>query len=278
MLGYMGPDGTFTQQAAIEWSGGNEQLVEFPTIAGAIKAVNEGRIEKCIVPIENSLNGSVTMTLDTLAFDTDVYITDEYILQITQNLMIKKGASIKDIKTIISHPQALGQCSKMLETEFAGVNIKAAESTARAAQIASESDGSIAAITSGAAASLYDLEIARAACNDDSNNFTRFAVIEKNRNLNVTGHDKTSIVFSTEHAPGCLYRALGLLADENINMLKIESRPVKKYPGRYVFFIDIEGNADDARIYFALEKVRENSLFYKFLGSYRSASGSSEAF
>ena len=91
MLGYMGPDGTFTQQAAMEWSGGKEELREFPTIAGAIKAVDRGEIERCIVPIENSLNGSVTMTLDTLAFDANVYITDEHILRIAQNLIIKKG-------------------------------------------------------------------------------------------------------------------------------------------------------------------------------------------
>ncbi|HIU57050.1 MAG TPA: prephenate dehydratase [Candidatus Ornithomonoglobus merdipullorum] len=269
MLGYMGPDGTFTQQAAIEWSGGREELREFPTIASAIKAVDTGEIERCIVPIENSLNGSVTLTLDTLAFDADVYITDEHILRIAQNLMIKKGADISGIKTIISHPQALGQCSRMLERDFAGVELKAAESTAKAAKIAAESDGSVAAITSEVTASLYGLEIARAACNDDTNNFTRFAVIEKHRSLEVSGHDKTSIVFSTEHAPGCLYRALGVFAAENINMLKIESRPVKSEAGKYVFFIDIEGNTDDARVYFALENVRENSMFYKFLGSYR---------
>lgn len=268
MLGYMGPDGTFTQQAAMEWSKGSEELREFPTIAGAIKAVDRGDIERCIVPIENSLNGSVTMTLDTLAFDTNVYITDEHILRIAQNLIIKKGADVSGIKTIVSHPQALGQCSKMLEREFAGVELKAAESTAMAAKIAAESDGSIAAITSGAAAMLYGLEVARAACNDDSNNFTRFAVIEKRRALCVTGHDKTSIVLSTEHSPGSLFRALGILAKENINMLRIESRPVKKEFGKYVFFVDIEGNVDDARIYFALTKIRENASFYKFLGSY----------
>ncbi len=269
MLGYMGPDGTFTQQAAMEWSGGKEELREFPTIAGAIKAVDRGEIERCIVPIENSLNGSVTMTLDTLAFDANVYITDEHILRIAQNLIIKKGADISDIKTIISHPQALGQCSRMLEQDFAGVELKAAESTAMAAKITAESDGSIAAITSGAAAALYGLEVARAVCNDDSNNFTRFVVIEKNRALCVTGHDKTSIVLSTEHSPGSLFSALGVFAKENINMLRIESRPVKKEFGKYVFFVDIEGNIDDARIYFALKNVRDHSSFYKFLGSYR---------
>lgn len=268
MLGYMGPDGTFTQQAALEWSQGKEELKEYSTIAAAIKAVDNGEIERCIVPIENSLNGSVTMTLDTLAFDTDVYIVGEHILKIKQNLLVKKGCKADAIKTIVSHPQALGQCSKMLVNDFAGVEIKAVASTALAAQMASNSDGSVAAITSDAAAKLYDMDIIREGCNDDSNNFTRFAVIEKHQCLKVTGHDKTSIVFSIAHVPGSLYSAIGLLGDEKINMLKIESRPMKKELGTYIFFIDIEGNIDDARIYFALDKVRQNSLFFKFLGSY----------
>ena len=236
MLGYMGPAGTFTQQAAIEWSQGREELREFPTIASAIKAVDREEIERCIVPIENSLNGSVTMTLDTLAFNSDVYITGEHILSITQNLVVKKGASVSDIKTIMSHPQ--------------------------------ESDGSVAAIAPAAAAAIYGLEIVRPACNDESNNFTRFVIIEKTPSFKVSDHDKTSIVFSTAHVPGALYEAIGLLGHSKINMLKIESRPVKNEMGKYVFFIDIEGNVDDAGIYFALEEVKEHSLFYKNLGSY----------
>lgn len=268
MLGYMGPDGTFTQQAAREWSEGKEELREYPTIASAIKAVDRGDIERCIVPIENSLNGSVTMTLDTLAFDVDVYIVDEYTLRITQNLLVKKGTVQEDIKTIVSHPQALGQCSRMLERDFAGVEIKAVASTALAARMVSESDGSMAAITSDVAAEVYGLDVLKSCCNDESNNFTRFVVIEKNKSYKVTDHDKTSIVFSIEHVPGSLYSAIGLLGNEKINMLKIESRPIKKELGTYVFFIDIEGNIDDARIYFALDEVRKHSLFYKFLGSY----------
>lgn len=264
----MGPAGTFSQQAATDWSKGKEELKEFPTIASAIKAVDTGKIERCIVPIENSLNGSVTMTLDTLAFDSDVYITDEYILDITQNLVIKKGASVFDIKTIMSHPQGLGQCTKMLEEEFAGVELKAAQSTAEAARAVAEGDGTVAAIATLTAAEIYGLEVVRRACNDETNNRTRFVVVEKRPSLNVTDHDKSSIVFSTEHVPGSLYRAIGLLGDEKINMLKIESRPMKNELGKYVFFIDIEGNADDAKIYFALDKVKKNSLFYKFLGSY----------
>ena len=268
MLGYMGPAGTFSQQAALEYSEGKEALKEFPTIASAIKAVDKGEIERCIVPIENSLNGSVTMTLDTLAFDCDVFITAEYVLDITQNLVIKKGARLEDIKTIMSHPQALGQCAKMLEADFAGIELRAVSSTAEAAKEVSLGNGTTAAIATLAAAELYDLEVVRRACNDENNNRTRFVVIEKKPVLQVSERDKSSIVFATEHVPGSLYRAIGLLGEEKINMLKIESRPMKNELGSYVFFIDIEGNADDANIYFALDKVRQHSLFFKFLGSY----------
>lgn len=268
MLAYLGPQGTFSQQAAQLWAEDGEELAEYPTIASAIRAVDDGRVEHCIVPIENSINGSVTETLDMLAFRSDVYITGEYVLKIRQNLVVKRGTKKEDIKLIVSHPQALGQCSRLIETEFCGVEIKAVASTAAAAKLAAEGDGTVAALCPIAAAELYDLEILYSCCNDDENNFTRFVVIEKNRNMNVTDCDKSSIVFSTEHRPGSLYNAIGLLGDEKINMLKIESRPMKNELGKYVFFIDIEGNADNAKIYFALDKVRKNSLFYKFLGSY----------
>lgn len=268
ILGYLGPCGTFSQQAASLWSCGKYQLKEYPTIASAIRAVDIGDIHSCIVPIENSLNGSVTATLDMLAFECDVYITGEFVLRITQNLLVKPGAKKNDIKTIMSHPQALGQCSKLLEDEFRGVEIRAVNSTAQAAKNVQENDGTIAAIAPETAADMYGLEILYPECNDDKNNFTRFAIISKNRNMTVTDSDKSSVVFSTEHVPGALYNAIGLLGNEKINLLKIESRPMKNELGKYVFFIDLEGNLDDAKIYFALDKVRKHSLFYKFLGSY----------
>lgn len=268
ILGYLGPDGTFSQEAAVKWSQNKAELKEYPTIASAIKAVDKGEINSCIVPIENSLNGSVTATLDMLAFECDVYITGEYILRITQNILVKKGTKKEEIKLIMSHPQALGQCSKIIENEFCGVELKAVSSTAAAAKAVSDSDGSVAAIAPQSAAERYGLEIICRECNDDVNNYTRFAVISKTRNLNVTKKDKSSVVFSTEHVPGALYRAIGLLGNEKINLLKIESRPMKNELGKYVFFIDIEGNLDDAKIYFALDKVRKSSLFFKFLGSY----------
>ena len=257
MLGYLGPNGTFSHQAAMEWSEGKEEIKEFSTIYSVILAVEKGEIDRASVPIENSIDGSINTTLDTLAFDVDLYITGEYILHISENLMVKKGVKKEDIKIITSHPQPIGQCSKLLSHEFADVKIEFADSTASAAKRVKESDGSVACIGSPNSAKIYDLDILCHDCGDDANNSTRFVIIEKTPNKTVTGHDKSSIVSAIE-----------LLAKSEINMTKIESRPMKKELGKYVFFIDIDGNIDDASIYFALDKVRQNTFFYKFLGSY----------
>lgn len=269
MLGYLGPDGTFSHQAAQEWSHGKDELREFKTIYSVILAVENGEIDRAIVPIENSINGSINTTLDMLAFDVNLYITGEYILHIGQNLMVKKGAKAEDIKIITSHPQPIGQCSKILSHEFPDVKIEFSDSTASAAKRVMSSDGSVACIASKSSASLYGLDIIRADCGDDSNNSTRFVIVEKKPCTEVTGHDKSSIVFALDNKPGSLYGAIELLAKEKINMIKIESRPMKDELGKYVFFIDIDGNIDDATIYFALDKVRRSTPFYKFLGSYK---------
>lgn len=269
MLGYLGPKGTFSHQAAMEWSRGNEELKEFSTIYSAIKAVSDGTVERSIVPIENSIEGSVNTTLDALAFDVDLYITDEFILDIRQNLMVKKGAKAEDIRLITSHPQPIGQCAKMLERNFRDIPIEFAASTAAAARLVAQSDGHTACIASKSSAQLFDLDILMPDCNDEHNNSTRFIVIESKPSGRVTECDKTSLAFSLKNVPGSLYNALKLFAEYNINMIKIESRPVKTQMGTYVFFVDIDGNIDDANIYFAMDKLRQNTIMFKFLGSYK---------
>ncbi len=268
MLGYLGPKGTFSHQAAAEWSGGKEEIKEYSTIYSAILAAEKGEIDRVIVPIENSIEGGVNITLDALAFDVNLYITGEYVLHVSQNLMVKKGARREDIKIITSHPQPIGQCSRLLSHEFGDVKIELADSTASAAKRVTTSDGSVACIASKSSAELYGLDIICADCGDDANNSTRFIIAEKNPKRSVSQRDKTSIVFAIDNKPGSLYSAIELLAKEKINMTKIESRPMKDELGKYVFFIDIDGNIDDASIYFALDKVRQNTFFYKFLGSY----------
>lgn len=268
MLGYLGPHGTFSHQAALEWSNEKEELKEFSTIYSAICAVEDGTVDRAIVPIENSIEGSVNTTLDALAFDVNLYIVGEHVLHISQNLMIKKGASLEDIKLVLSHPQAIGQSSRMLSNQLSHAKVEFSDSTASAAKAVSYGDGTTACIGSPNLADIYNLEIAIPDCGDAENNSTRFVIVEKNPSREVSGHDKTSIAFTLENKPGSLYKALELFAASKLNMIKIESRPVKTELGTYMFFIDIDGNIDDATIYFALDKLRQNTEFYKFLGSY----------
>lgn len=268
MIGYLGPSGTFSHQAALEYTGGTDPLVEYPTIYSLIRAVDEGSLQQAIVPIENSIEGSVTVTLDTLALEADVYIVAEHILKVRENLLVKKGAKKNQIREITSHPQPIGQCSRLLNREFEHVKITFSDSTAAAAKTAESADGSIACIGPAGLADLYDLEILIPDCSDEDNNSTRFVVIAKHPCLTVTKRDKSSIAFTLDNKPGCLFHALELIASSNINMLKIESRPMKDALGKYIFFIDIEGNIDQSTIYFALDKLRRSTSFYKFLGSY----------
>ena len=242
MLGYLGPNGTFSHQAAMEWSEGKEEIKEFSTIYSVILAVEKGEIDRAIVPIENSIDGSINTTLDTLAFDVDLYITGEYNHHISENLMVKKGVKKEDIKIINYNPQQIRQCSKLLSHEFADVKIEFADSTASAAKRVKESDGSVACIGSPNSAKIYDLDILCHVCGDDANNSTRFVIIEKTPNKTVTGHDKSSIVFAIDNKPGSLYSAIELLAKSGINMTKIESRPGEGKQWEYRFFVDFEGN------------------------------------
>lgn len=271
MIGYLGPSGTFSHMAAQKYTQGTEDLQEFATIYGLILGVEKGQVDRAIVPIENSIEGSVNITLDTLAFDVNLFITGEYILKITENLIVKPGVCREQIKKIVSHPQPIGQCSKMLNNEFAGVEVTFTDSTAKAAELIRDGDGSTAMIGPKSCAELYGLSVLVPDCGDERSNFTRFVIVEKKPSMAVSGQDKTSIAFILDNTPGSLYRALELFSTYHINMIKIESRPVKTELGRYIFFIDIDGNADDATIYFALDKLRQNTISYKFLGSYPKA-------
>lgn len=271
MIGYLGPQGTFSHLAALENFGENAELRAYSSIYSLIMATSRGEVEKAIVPIENSIEGSVNMTLDTLAFDVDMYITGEYVLRVCQNLMVKKGTKMEDITKLMSHTQAISQCAHMIEREFLGKPIEYTDSTAAGAAKVAAADEPYAVIGPKSLAEMYDLEILLPDCADDRNNSTRFVVVEKAPTQVVTESDKTSIAFTLDNHPGSLWTAIEMFKDSKINMIKIESRPVKKELGKYIFFIDIDGNIDDATIFFALNKIRSHTDFYKFLGSYKKA-------
>lgn len=267
-IGFLGPQGTFSHEAALAYTADKPyEIREFSSIQDVISAVKSDVIDEAIVPIENSLEGAVNVTLDALAREDGLYIVDELILPINLNLVVRKGTRLEDIKVITSHPQPLGQCRDYLNRGFQEAVQMEETSTSKAAQLVAAGDGTCAAITSKAAARLYGLEILDSGIQDAQNNRTRFVIISKTLKQK-TGKDRTSIVFSTENKPGSLYRILDIFSLWDINMTRIESRPAKNMLGRYIFFIDIDGHIEDQDVFDALTMVQRKTSFYRFIGSY----------
>lgn len=271
MVGYLGPVGTFSYMAALNYTKkGTDNLKKYPSIYSLIKAVDAGEIEAAVVPIENSIEGSVNSTLDTLAFNSNLYICGEYTMRVSENLMALKGVNEENIKKIISHPQPIGQCAGMINTKFPDVQISYTESTAAAARLISEEKlTDTAMIGPSVCAEMYGLEILCTDCGDEKNNSTRFVELRRTPNKEITKNDKTSLVFALENKPGVLFKAIEIFAKRNINMIKIESRPAKVEMGEYIFFIDIDGNIEDNEIKKAWEQIQEITVYCKCMGSYK---------
>lgn len=271
-LGYLGPKGTFSQEAAMLYAEKNTELCEykmFLNITDVIAAVEEGVVDEGIVPIENSIEGTVTSTVDTLIFDADLFIRCELVLKVNQNLMANKGTKISEIKRIFSHPQGLAQCRKYIRS-IGILETSSVSSTAEAAYIVSKSSEPIGAIAPKRAAEVYGLDILGENIQDDGTNETRFIVISKKESELRAGL-KTSIAFTldNDNSPGRLYKVLDILNIYEINMIKIESRPAKHKLGTYVFYIDlIAENEEDLRD--AIKMLKRKVAFFKFLGSYSS--------
>ncbi|HOJ12297.1 MAG TPA: prephenate dehydratase [Clostridiales bacterium] len=241
----------------------------YNNIGDMLAAIKQGYIHEAVVPIENSLEGPVNETLDLMASDMDLKIKGEVIIPIRQNLLVRKGTCINDIKYILSHPQPVGQCRDYIFKNFPEAEIKLVYSTAGAAEMVSKDEYGFtaAAIGSLTAADVYGLEILAKNIQDGENNFTRFVIIA-GEDSGKTGDDKTSLVFSTENKPGSLYRILEIFNLWDINMTKIESRPAKKQLGQYIFFVDIEGHREDEDVKDALIMVKRKTSYFKLLGSY----------
>ncbi len=268
-IGFLGPRGTFSHEALEKYAQniGPYEAVDFSSISELIDAVNDNRIDEAVAPMENSIEGAVNATLDILSGDMELKIKAEIVIPIEQNLLVRKGTDIKDIRRILSHPQPIGQCRKYIEKNFPGVQVEFVYSTAGAAlEVAGGAEGA-AAIGSLTAARVYGLEVAARNIQDESNNFTRFVIIAK-EDSKPTGCDKTSLVFSTENKPGSLYRVLQIFNLWDINMTRIESRPARDRLGSYKFFVDIEGHWQDPDVRDAITMVRRKTSYFKNLGSY----------
>jgi chorismate mutase/prephenate dehydratase len=263
-VAFLGPPATFSHMASIQHFGNSVRLLPENTIQDVFEAVEREKTDYGVVPVENSTEGPVSLTLDTF-IQSEAKICAEIMTKISHDLLSLSG-NAGEVQRIYSHPQALSQCREWLRKNFPHVQLEEAGSTAKAAQLAVE-DPHAAAIASSLAASLYGLKVVAFQIEDRLNNSTRFLVLGR-EGAERTGRDKTSVLFVVSHAPGTLFRVLQVFYEKGINLTKIESRPNKGKPWEYIFFIDFEGHATDPHVAQALRKVKEHVLFVKLLGSY----------
>ena len=269
-VGYLGPRGTFAEEALNtqpDLAAG--EPVPLRTVPHVLTAVERGEVDVGLVPIENSIEGTVTVTLDTLAFDTDLLVQREIDLPVSLHLCGKPGTRLDDVRTVISHPNPLGQCRSWLSSKLPDAELVAANSTADAAQQVAESEtNDVASVGTKRGAALAGLEVLASEIEDHPENQTRFVLVGHGVPA-PTGHDKTSIVcFQREDRPGSLLAILQEFAARAINLTKLESRPTKRGLGQYCFFIDFEGHVSDEVVADCLRNLAANQAEVKFLGSY----------
>lgn len=270
-VAYLGPAGTFTETAARLVSGtdDSDDLLACGDTGEVIRAVEEDRASRGVIPIENTLEGSVTATLDALAFDTDLLIQGELELPVALVAAGPGGATLEDVTEVHSHPVALSASRRWLSKVLPDAERVPATSTARAAELVAEQGGARVAIVNPLAAERYGLDVLARDIADQAGNSTRFVVVGAQLPA-PTGWDKTSVVvFIEENRPGALLQLLEIFAERDLNLTKIESRPTKAELGEYCFFLDVEGHLADERVGDALAAVKRTHRDVKILGSYR---------
>ncbi|MBI4191208.1 MAG: prephenate dehydratase [Betaproteobacteria bacterium] len=263
-VAYLGPEGTFSEEAAIRQFGGHAELQPCASIDEVFRRVEAGRVGYGVAPVENSTEGSIGRTHD-LLLATPLKICGEVLLPVHQCLMSKGGKAAR-VRKILSHSQSLAQCHEWLNQRFATARRVPVVSNAEAARMA-ERDAAAAAIASKTAAAVYKLKIIAANIEDEPLNTTRFVVIAA-QDAGPSGKDKTSLVISTRNVPGALHALLTPLAMHGVSMTRLESRPARTGRWEYLFYVDIEGHQRDVNVARALEELREKAAFLKNLGSY----------
>lgn len=269
-VAYLGPEGSFSHQAAYHEFGGSSELLPLGSFADVFEEVENGRASFGVVPVENSMEGSIGVVLDLLS-RSELTVCAELFEKI-HHFALSKTGNLKDVRIVASHPQPLAQCKKWLSRNIKNAEFRQTSSTAEAARLAS-SDKGIMAVASEYAAKIYKLKTVQKNVEDSTWNTTRFFVIG-DRKSRPTGDDRTSIVFSLMDKPGELQKSFFQpFAEAKINLTKIESRPSKERPWEYLFFVDFKGHREDKVIKGLLSKVAKRSVFLKVLGSYPSAGG-----
>jgi len=263
-VAHLGPPATFTHLAALRQFGGKAEYTPLRTIHDVFTEVEHDRVDVGVVPVENSTEGAVNHTLDRL-IDSELLICGEIQLEI-HHYLLSRAQDLAEVKQVLSHPQALAQCREWLDRHLPHAPAVEVPSTALAAERAVE-DPTVAAISSELAGEIYHLPVLRDRIEDLAQNVTRFLVIGR-RPVGPTGRDKTSILLSIKDEIGALYRILEPLAAARVSLTKIESRPTRRRPWEYVFFVDFQGHQADAAAQDVLAALRERCLFLKVLGSY----------
>ncbi len=264
-IGFQGEHGAYSEEAILR-AFPNGEPVGYSNFREVFDAVEKNECEYAVIPIENSLEGAIGEVHD-LLFEYPLMVRGEIILRIKHYLLALPGVTFDMIKNVYSHPQALAQCSVFINRYK--LNAIAVYDTAGAAKLLREkNDKYSAAIASKRAADIYDLNILMEGIENNTNNYTRFLIIGVEDIKEPTGSDKTSIIFGVRHVPGALYRALEPFAKRNINLTRIESRPSKRKPWEYLFYVDFEGHRLDEKVASALQELQQVTSLIKILGSY----------
>jgi prephenate dehydratase len=267
-VAYLGPPGTFGEEAALRYAPAGAELVPFASHAAVAAAAESGQAERAVLAIENSLNGSVAETLDILIHDASLAIQAELVVPVELALIVAPGTKESGVAIIYSHPQPLGQCRRFLERCYPGAQLEAALSTTGAVQLALQRPGEAAAIATERAAELYGGTVIARGIQDAAHNVTRFVVVGEGRPP-PTGDDRTSSAFTfPEDRPGALASVLNVFAARGVNCTKIESRPTREAFGEYVFLVDFTGHRDDPVGRELLAAVRPLCAELKVFGSY----------
>ena len=263
-VAYLGPAGTFSEQAVYQQFGHAVEGLPCVSIDEVFRATEAGTADFGVAPIENSSEGVINRTLD-LLLQTTLNISGEVSIPVHHSLMTKEG-TMTGIARICAHSQALAQCNAWLNQHYPSIERQAVASNAEAARMASENEA-VAAIAGEMAAQKYDLQVVSANIQDDPHNRTRFAVVGRLQN-GASGKDQTSLVLSVANKAGAVYKLLAPLAKHGVSMTRFESRPARMGAWEYYFYVDVEGHAADDKVAKALDELQQNAAFYKLLGSY----------
>lgn len=267
VVGFQGVPGSYSHQALLEYFGNKVKTKHVKEFEDIFLELQNNKIDYGVLPIENSSTGGISEVYDLLN-KYNFSIIGEICIKVNHHLLAVNGSKIEDIDEVYSHPQAISQCSEYLKNNSHWKLIPYSNTAKSAEFVKNEGKKNIAAIGSKSASELYGLEILKSNINSNSTNTTRFAILGK-QPINDNSHNKISVIFSTAHKVGSLYKVLRSFSENNINLLKIESRPMKDKPWEYLFYTDFAGNLKDEKVLSAIESVKNNSYYFKLLGNYK---------